>query len=35
LALDFKDGATLLIQLAEGTSSVMVRAKDHTLEYAD
>jgi hypothetical protein len=35
LALDFEDGATMLIQLAEATSSVMVRAKDQTLAYAD
>jgi hypothetical protein len=35
LALDFEDGSTMLIQMAEATSSVMVRAKDHTLEYAD
>jgi hypothetical protein len=33
--LDFEDGATMLIQLAEATSSVMVRAKDQTLAYAD
>jgi hypothetical protein len=35
LALDFEDGATMLIRVAEATSSVMVRDKDHTLEYAD
>ena len=35
LALDFADGSTLRIPLAEATASVMVRAKDHTLEYAD
>jgi hypothetical protein len=35
LALDCEDGATMLIQLAEATSSVVVRANDHTLEYAD
>jgi hypothetical protein len=35
LALDFEDGSTLLIPLAEATTSVMVRARDHTLEYAD
>jgi hypothetical protein len=35
LALDFEDGSTLLIPLAEATASVMVRAHDHTLEYAD
>jgi hypothetical protein len=35
LALDCEDGSTLLIPLAEATASVMVRAHDHTLEYAD
>jgi hypothetical protein len=35
LALDCEDGATMLVQLAEATASVMVRAHDHTLEYAD
>jgi hypothetical protein len=35
LALDCEDGATMLIQLAEATSSVMVRDQHHTLEYAD
>jgi len=35
LALDFADGSTLRIPLAEATASVMVRAHDHTLEYAD
>jgi hypothetical protein len=35
LALDCEEGTTMLIQLAEATSSVMVRAKDHMLEYAD
>ena len=35
LALDFEDSSPLLIPLAEATSSVMVRAHDHTLEYAD
>jgi hypothetical protein len=35
LALDFEDSSTLLIPLAEATASVMVRAHDHTLEYAD
>jgi hypothetical protein len=35
LALDFADGATMPIPLAEATASVMVRANDHTLEYAD
>jgi hypothetical protein len=35
LALDCADGSTLLIPLAEASASVMVRAHDHTLEYAD
>jgi hypothetical protein len=35
LNLDFGEGGTLEIQTAEPTSSVMVRDKDHTLEYAD
>ena len=35
LALDFADGSTRLIPLAEATASVLVRAHDHTLEYAD
>jgi hypothetical protein len=35
LALDCEDGSTLRIPLAEATASVMVRARDHTLEYAD
>src|SRR5262245_10384162 len=35
LALDWEDGSTLQIPLAEATSSVMVRASDHTLEYTD
>jgi hypothetical protein len=35
LALDYDDGTTLQLPLAEATASVMVRAKDHTLEYAD
>src|SRR5215510_2012347 len=35
LALDCEDGATMLIPLAEATASVLVRAHDHTLEYAD
>ena len=35
LHLDFEDGQTLTIQTAEATSSVMVRDKDHALEYAD
>ena len=35
LALDCEDGSTLLIPLAEATSSVMVRDQHHRLEYAD
>ena len=35
LALDCADGSTMLIPLAEATASVLVRARDHTLEYAD
>src|SRR5437867_1443838 len=35
LSLDFEDGATLEIQTAAPASSVLVRDKEHTLEYAD
>jgi hypothetical protein len=35
LHLDFEDGGTWEIQTAEPTSSVIVRDKDHKLEYAD
>ena len=35
LELDFDNGATLTIATAEATSSVMVRDKNHALEYAD
>ena len=35
LNMDFEDGSTLTITTAEPTSSVMVRDKDRTLEYAD
>jgi hypothetical protein len=35
LTLDFEDGATWEIQTAEPTASVMVRDKNHQLEYAD
>jgi hypothetical protein len=35
LNLDFEDGGTWEIQTAEPTASVMVRDKNHTLEYAD
>ncbi len=33
--LDFKDGSSAEIQLAEATSSVMLRDKDNKMEYAD
>ncbi len=35
LALLCEDGSTQTIETAEETSSVMVRGKDHTMEYAD
>jgi phage baseplate assembly protein gpV len=35
LSLDMANGATWTITMAEATSSVMVRDKNHTLEYAD
>ena len=35
LALDMEDGPTLEITMAEATSSVMVRDKNHALEYVD
>lgn len=35
LELDFESGGSLPITLAEATSSVMVRDKNHALEYAD
>ena len=35
LALDFETSGTLEIPLAEETSSVMVRDKNHGMEYAD
>jgi hypothetical protein len=35
LSLDFEEGGTLEIQTAEATASVMVRDKNHRLEYAD
>ena len=35
LNIDFESGATLSIQTAEATSSVMVRDKDGKMEYAD
>lgn len=35
LALDMENGGTLEIQLAEATSSVMVRDASGTMEYAD
>ncbi len=33
--LDFENGSTLSVQTAEATSSVMVRDKVGTMEYAD
>ncbi len=35
LDLDFETGSTLTLRTAEPTSSVIVRALDRTLEYAD
>ena len=35
LHLDYEDGHTWTITTAEPTSSVLVRDKNHTLEYAD
>jgi len=35
LELDFENGATLTLRTAEPTSSVIVRARDGSLEYAD
>jgi hypothetical protein len=35
LDLDFDGGSTLTLRTAEPTSSVLVRARDQTLEYAD
>jgi hypothetical protein len=35
LNLDFEEGGTLEIQTAEPTASVMVRDKNHQMEYAD
>lgn len=35
LNLDLVDGRTLSLQTVEPTTSVMVRDKNHTLEYAD
>ena len=35
LDLDFESGSTLTLRTAEPTSSVLVRARDQTLEYAD
>jgi hypothetical protein len=35
LHLDFEDGGTWEIQIAEPTASVMVRDKNHQMEYAD
>jgi hypothetical protein len=35
LDIDYDNGVTLELRTAEATSSVLVRARDHTLEYAD
>jgi hypothetical protein len=35
LNLDLEEGGTLEIQTAEPTASVMLRDKNHQLEYAD
>lgn len=35
LDIDYEDCSTLTLRTAEPTSSVVVRARDHTLEYAD
>lgn len=35
LMLDFEAGGTLTVTMAEAASSVMVRGKDHAMEYAD
>ncbi len=35
MTIDFEDGASLEIALAEASSSVMLRDKDRVLEYAD
>jgi len=35
MTIDFEDGSSLEIALAEATSSVMLRDKDRVLEYAD
>jgi hypothetical protein len=35
LSLDFDTGPSLTLRTAEATSSVVVRAHDHSLEYAD
>jgi hypothetical protein len=35
LNVDFYSGSTLTLRTAEPTSSVLVRARDQTLEYAD
>ena len=35
LSLDFQNGTSLDIQTAEATASVMVRDKNHVMEYAD
>ena len=35
LDIDFEDGSTLEIRMKEPTASVIVRDKDHKLQYAD
>jgi len=35
LMLDFEAGGTLTVTTAEASSCVMVRGKDHAMEYAD
>ena len=35
MVIQFEDGSTLHIKLAEATSSVMVRDRDNAMEYAD
>ena len=35
LHLDFENGQTMAVQTAEATASVLVRDKNHEIEYAD
>ena len=35
MVIQFEDGSTLHIKLAEATSSVMVRDRNNAMEYAD